>query len=65
MTNAYSLRALFISLMFVAVSLAMVAVQYAISFFVQGAHDSAGIRVSANTACSATDTHFTGCSSIL
>ena len=65
MSKVYSLRALFISLMFVAVSLAMVAVQYAVSFFIQGAHDSAGIRVSVNTACSATDAHFTGCSSIL
>ncbi len=65
MTNAYSLRALFISLAFVGMSLAMLAVQYAVSFFSQGLQDSAGIRVSVNTACSATDTHFTGCSSIL
>jgi len=65
MTKVYSLRAVFISLMFVAASFALLAVQYVAGFFTQGLADSAGIRVSANTACSATDTHFTGCSSIL
>lgn len=65
MTNAYSLRALAVSLAFVGISLAMVAVQYVVSIFVSGASDSAGLRVSAAVACSAEDAHFTGCSSIL
>lgn len=66
MTNTHSLRTLSVSLMFVAAALAMLAVQYAVSFFAKGLSDSSGMRVSANTAaCSASDAHFTGCSSIL
>lgn len=65
MINVYSLRALIVSLAFVGVSLAMVAVQYIVSIFVSGAADSAGLRVSATAACSTDDAHFTGCSSIL
>lgn len=65
MTHVYSLRALAVSLAFVGISLAMVAIQYVVSIFVSGAADSAGLRVSVNNACSADDAHFTGCSSIL
>jgi len=65
MIKSYSFRALLVSLLFVALSFAVVAVQYAASFFTQGLADSASIRVSANTACSASNAHFTGCSSIL
>lgn len=64
MTHIYSLRALFLAFALAAAALATVAVQYAISFFVSGMHDSASLRVSVNNACS-NDAHFTGCSSIL
>ena len=65
MTNAHSFRTLIVSFVLVAVAFAVLAAQYAASFFAQGLRDSAGIRVSANTACAVDGAHFTGCSSIL
>ena len=65
MTRTQTLKASIISAVLVALAFAVVAAQYVAQVFQRGIADSAGIRVVAQTSCSADDTHFTGCSSIL
>lgn len=67
MTKALDLRLTIISLVFVAVLGAAVAVQYVAQLIADGLTDSKGMRVAEVTSCAIAGdgAHFTGCSSLL